>query len=84
MMFNRPINLFILLCVYSVVKCQKHENKYSKEANENGKEKLGYLKDFKNPLRMAKLNIVWEKAVKVSRKYLGQCAKNKKCKNVNF
>lgn len=48
--------LVLLACLAAAVSC----NKYSKEANE----KVQFERD---PFRMAKLNLLWEKALKVSR-----------------
>ena len=63
-------SIFLLLCIYHEAFCSKSHNKYSKEANYVEAEihepkDTKYLKEMKTPLRMAKLNLVWQKAIKV-------------------
>lgn len=60
--------IVLLLCI-SCCSCKKHKSKYSAEANQPTEPVEKYDPDFRTiqkPYRMAKLNLVWSKAVHVS------------------
>lgn len=61
--------LLVLLLSVSYCNCKKHKSKYSAEANQSYEPTEKYDPDFRTlqkPYRMAKLNLVWSKAVHVS------------------
>lgn len=66
--------IVVLLYCLSYGNCKKHKSKYSAEANLPNETVEKYDPDFRalqKPYRMAKLNLVWSKAVHVSRPMIG-------------
>lgn len=63
------IQTIVLLLCLSYCSCKKQKSKYSAEANQPPEPVEKYDPDFRaiqKPYRMAKLNMVWSKAVHVS------------------
>lgn len=60
-MFRKLILLATIITLLSCVIC---ENKYSRAANENGKDSINF-RTLEKPFRMNKLNLVWIKAQQV-------------------
>lgn len=61
--------LLVLILSLSYCSCKKQKSKYSAEANQPYEPTEKYDPDFRTlqkPYRMAKLNLVWSKAVHVS------------------